>query len=207
VEEALQEYQVAAELDPDSAELKHDIGILQMRLGRFDGALQSFEAALKLKPDYPEAELQAGMMLLRLGRFEAALGRFDQILRRDPSQSRVQLSRAMSLSGLGRHQDALGSLTDALDRRPPENPVLLFEFASAVGALGDSRRALEHFSAVLQANPPAALRAQTHLRVAVLFERGGEVDKAVQNLRQALQVDPNLEAARARLAALTGQPG
>lgn len=204
LEAALSEYREAAKLEPGNPEVRHDIGLLLMRLGSFEAALVAFEAALSLRPDYLEARTQAGMTLLRLGQFDRSLKEFDQILEGDPAQSRVQLSRAMSLAALGRRQEALGSLIEFLDRGAPQDAMTRFEFASAVGALGDSRRAFEHFSAVIELNPPAALRAQTHLRVAVLFERDGEVEKAVANLRQALEINPNLEAARQKLAALDG---
>jgi tetratricopeptide (TPR) repeat protein len=81
VEDALGEYAVALELDPDDAEAHAHIGLILYASHQPEEALASVDRALETSPGYPEALFIRGAILLRgLDRPEAAIEAFEAYL-------------------------------------------------------------------------------------------------------------------------------
>jgi tetratricopeptide (TPR) repeat protein len=81
VEDALSEYAVALELDPDDAEALAHVGIILYQNGRPEEALRSVDRALSTDPGYPEGLFIRGVILLRgLDRPEEAISAFETYL-------------------------------------------------------------------------------------------------------------------------------
>jgi len=85
VEEALEEYAVALELDPDDAEAHAHIGLILYASHQPEEALASVDRALETAPGYPEALFIRGAILLRgLDRPEEAIEAFEAYLTAAP---------------------------------------------------------------------------------------------------------------------------
>lgn len=85
VEEALEEYAVALELDPDDAEAHAHIGLILYASHQPEEALASVDRALETAPGYPEALFIRGAILLRgLDRPAEAIEAFDAYLAAAP---------------------------------------------------------------------------------------------------------------------------
>jgi tetratricopeptide (TPR) repeat protein len=83
IEEALDEYAVALELDPDDAEAHAHIGLI-LYASRPQEALASVDRALETAPGYPEALFIRGAILLELDRPEEAIEAFEAYLAAAP---------------------------------------------------------------------------------------------------------------------------
>lgn len=84
-DEALAEYAVALELDPDDAEANANVGLILFVVGRPEEALDSVDRALETAPRYPEALLYRGLVLLRgLDRPEDAIDALEAYLEAAP---------------------------------------------------------------------------------------------------------------------------
>jgi tetratricopeptide (TPR) repeat protein len=85
IEEALEEYAVALELDPDDAEAHAHIGLILYASHQPEEALASVDRALETAPGYPEALFIRGVILLRgLDRPEEAIEAFEAYLAAAP---------------------------------------------------------------------------------------------------------------------------
>jgi cytochrome c-type biogenesis protein CcmH/NrfG len=85
VDEALDEYAVALELDPDDAEAHAHVGIILYLADRPEEALASVDRALATDPDYPEALFFRGVILLRgLDRPADGIDAFERYLEAAP---------------------------------------------------------------------------------------------------------------------------
>ena len=85
VEEALQEYAVALELDPDDAEAHAHVGLILYASDQPEEALASVDRALETSPGYPEALFIRGVVLLRgLDRPQEAIESFEAYLAAAP---------------------------------------------------------------------------------------------------------------------------
>lgn len=83
----------------------------------------------------------------------------------------------------------------------PEDAALRASYAGVLGALGRFPEAREHVEKALTLDP---LNAEAHHNLAVLHERAGEREKAVEEYRKALRYDPRYEPSRKALVRLTG---
>ncbi|MGH2572916.1 MAG: tetratricopeptide repeat protein [Actinomycetota bacterium] len=86
---AIEQYVVALEIEPRSAEARASLGFLLYLAGRADEGLSSVERALEVDPDYPEGLYFKGVILMRgLDRPAAAAAAFREYLEAAPFGSR-----------------------------------------------------------------------------------------------------------------------
>ncbi len=85
IEEALAEYAVVLELDPDDAEANAHVGMILYLSDRPESALESVDRALEAAPDYPEALFFRGVIqLCGLDRPNASIASFERYLEAAP---------------------------------------------------------------------------------------------------------------------------
>jgi hypothetical protein len=85
IEEALAEYAVVLELDPDDAEANAHVGMILYLSDRPDDAMNSVDRALETAPNYPEALFIRGVIqLCGLDRPNASIGSFERYLEAAP---------------------------------------------------------------------------------------------------------------------------
>lgn len=72
IDNALKEYQIAIELNPNYAEAYSNIGSIYLRRGNYAEAKVEIEKALKLKPDFPQALSMAGLLAEMEGNYPKA---------------------------------------------------------------------------------------------------------------------------------------
>lgn len=113
--------QNALRFDPWDGLAMFQIGMAQLRLGRFEDALATFERADAI--DTPQVSrwtwpLGAGFTLAMMERYEQALPWLEQSRAITPASGRTDLLIAACLQALGREQDARGIVTRALQLRP-----------------------------------------------------------------------------------------
>jgi hypothetical protein len=81
IEEALAEYVVVLELDPDDAEANAQVGMILYLSDRPDDAMNSVDRALETAPNYPEALFIRGVIqLCGLDRPNASIASFERYL-------------------------------------------------------------------------------------------------------------------------------
>lgn len=96
IDEALAEYAVALELDPDDAEALAHVGVILYRAGRPQAALDSVDRALETAPGYPEALFFRGVILLcGLERPAESIEAFDAYLGAAPFGSERGTARTL----------------------------------------------------------------------------------------------------------------
>jgi len=113
--------QNALRFDPWDGLAMFQIGMAQLRLGRFEDALTTFERADAI--DTPQVSrwtwpLGAGFTLAMMERYEQALPWLEQSRAITPASGRTDLLIAACLQALGREQDARGIVTRGLKLRP-----------------------------------------------------------------------------------------
>ena len=86
-----------------------------------------------------------------------------------------------------------------LDDHPPSDPSERLRLAAMVMTLGDVQRALRHFLAIRELDVPAATKAQAHLMIGQSRVMLGQFLEAHKSFEAALEIDPQLQAARTGL--------
>jgi tetratricopeptide (TPR) repeat protein len=120
---AIEMFDTATRLKPDSADAWLDRGRALYDVGRLDDALSSFEKAMQLEPDSADAHYSCGTLCTMLQRHEEALQHYDRAANSRPNDIKLLTNRAASLHALGRYDEAIASFDLALEL-DPENPAL-----------------------------------------------------------------------------------
>ena len=99
LQEAMVQYRVVLQADPENAKMTNNLAIAHYNLGailaqakRMPDAIGEYEEALRLRPAYPEAELNLGSCLFVEGSVEEAIPHFQAALRLRPDDPRAQYS-------------------------------------------------------------------------------------------------------------------
>jgi tetratricopeptide (TPR) repeat protein len=150
--EAIDHYQKALQLKPDSAEIHHDLGTAMIRAGRLPEAVDDFEQALRLEPAYAEAHYHLGSALAQLGRMDEAIAQFEQALQAKPAYAEAQNNLGSALAMLNRMPEATEHFAAAV-RLNPDSAQARSNFGKALAQQGRIPEAIEQFRAALRLNP------------------------------------------------------
>ena len=136
----------AIALDPESATMHSDLGVVLTELDRSEDAASAYRQALALRPDFPEALNNLGSSLKTLGRIDEAVAQFRAALALRPGYADALHNLGMGLELLGEREQAIEFHRQAV-RLNPDYLDARFEFAQALlraGKLTEGWREFEH---------------------------------------------------------------
>jgi cytochrome c-type biogenesis protein CcmH/NrfG len=90
VDEAVEHFQKAVALEPESAAFHVRLGTAYFRKKRVDEAISQFRKALAIKPDFAEAQYDLGCSFFQLGRVDEAIIHFQKALEIEPGFAETQ---------------------------------------------------------------------------------------------------------------------
>jgi tetratricopeptide (TPR) repeat protein len=201
LDEALAAYGEAIDADPNQSEYHFERGNLLRRLGRGEEALADYDEAIRTSPPYPEPHLVRADLALELGDEEAALAGYSYALELDPALTDARVGRASLLFAAdaleAARADVLAGLTEA-----PESAELHALHAAIAQQEERFDEAHDAYADALRRDP--TLAAAWSNRATLWYEQG-EIERAVEDLKTALELDDdpdiraNLELATAAL--------
>lgn len=89
-DDVLRMLQAALAIQPRSARLQNDTGVMLARLGRDDEAARHLQEALQLEPDNPSPLVTLGLLAQKARRLPEARAYFERALRADPGNASVR---------------------------------------------------------------------------------------------------------------------
>jgi len=211
--EAMACYQAAMQLDPDDPRWPYLLAY-QAFLNNEDAArcIELYTRTLKLTPKYFPAMARLGDVYMRVHDYTAARTHFSNAASVGSDQAAVFRRLGQAQLELGQTREAIGSLERAAALAPDDQSTRS-ALAKAYGAAGDnvrseaeSRQAASSRANAAEMNDPirnevVALGASSAILIhrADQYIRKGENDRAVTDLKIALEARPNDAAIHARL--------
>jgi len=134
-EEAQQNFEQLAKLEPGVAEVHATLAVIDFKLRAYESAVREVRTAQKLKPSLPRLDSLLGMSLAELGKFQDALPGLEKGFKQsvDAEVKRMcglQLLRAYT--GLGRDADAVTAGL-AMNKAFPDDPEVLYNTGRIFG--------------------------------------------------------------------------
>jgi Flp pilus assembly protein TadD len=120
VDEAITQFQQAAQLNPNAADTHQDLGGALLKAGRADEAIAQFQEALRIKPDYPEAHVNLGNTLLQKGKVDEAISHFQMALQSKPNDPNAHNSLGSAFLQRRRVDEAISQFQKALEIKPAD---------------------------------------------------------------------------------------
>ncbi len=207
LEEAALEFAEASRLDPLNLTFRHDEAALWFDLGNLERAEERLLEALEVIPEVPKTRAFLGNVLFARGRLQEALAMYDAARADMPPVADLEYRRARTLLKLGRQPEGIEALRIACSLAPhrPEWHGQLGGLLVGAGKIEEAIQVLDQF---VSRNPEDYLGLYNLGR---LLEVSGNPGGAVQLYLRAEANwggdERRLEAIRARIRQLGGQPG
>ena len=155
-----------------------------------DTALIYTRLALYLRPDFPVAQILLGDILAGQEQYKNAIAAYEALPDNTPAGWMARLRETLALEGLDDYDQGIALAGDLVSERP--------DSASGYLRLGDLYRAKQDFASSVVAYDDAARRQKrleeidwTFLyRRGIALERSGRFDRAEQDLRRAIGLNP-----------------
>jgi len=205
--EAAVQYREAIRLMPAYAEAHNNLGsLLQAMPGRAAEAISEYEAAIQANPALVQAHFNLGFELeSQPGRLDDAMAQYREAIRLKPDYAEAHFNLGCDLQRVpGRVAEAIGEYREAL-RLKPGYFAARCNLGNALASAGQTAEALEEYAEALRLQPDNAL---VHLNRAIILMRvGASPVTVIEELREAVRLDPRNVAARDLLARVTeGSP-
>jgi type IV pilus biogenesis/stability protein PilW len=191
---AIREFAKAEKLAPKDPDLHYYLGISYNNIKRYNRAVTELKKAIVLKPDSPSVHNYLGTVYIKTGFYDKAITEF-QIAASDD----LYETPAIALNNMGwvyyrkgDYKTALLKYQEALDRNPSTNIPFLIQKNMGVAYLADNQinNAIRHLKKSLQIAPYIA---ETHYWLGMSYLKKKEYGKAVEELRSAVEIDPESE--------------
>ncbi len=187
---ALDTYQRALALNPNSDQLYYNRGVALDALKQFDAALESYERAVALNPNLAVAWYNRGATLDDVGRFEAALASHEKAIALNPEYAQAWSNRGVTLATLKRYREALENQQKALSI----NPDLAEAWARAGAVLRELKnhdQAYTHLEKALALKPdvPYLMGDWLHTKMLLCQWQGGNIEQDYVRVLAGIDAD------------------
>ncbi len=118
VEEAIQQFDLTLQINPDYPVAYYNLGGAWKRLGRLPEAIEYYQRAVQVRPDYAEAQNNLGVTLGQVGDLAGAIEHLEQAVRIKPDFAEARYNLAVALELAGRIPDAIGHLEEVVRIKP-----------------------------------------------------------------------------------------
>jgi tetratricopeptide (TPR) repeat protein len=121
--EAIGQYKQALQIDPDYAEVHHNLAGALLVTGRTQEAIEHYEQALRIDPAFAEAHNNLGHALVQTGRAPEAIDHYKKALRIIPNSADTHNNLAAALAEIGQTSEAIEQLKAALRIKPYDTDI------------------------------------------------------------------------------------
>jgi tetratricopeptide (TPR) repeat protein len=198
--EAQHAFEELATLDPKTAEVHANLGLIYFEERKFEEAVPALRRALKVKPTLAKSGSLLAMSLSELGRYGEALPGLEKCFHRS-SEAEIKRMCGLELlracTGLKRDSKAV-EVAMELNRLYPDDGEILYQAAKIYGNF-----AFLTMEKLAQVAPTSVWR---HLAAAEAHESQGSYDQAIPEYREVLGLEPRRPGVHYRLGrALMGR--
>ncbi len=192
--DAQQAYERLRQLQPEVAEVHARLGLIDFQQGKFADAIPSLRRALKLKPTLPNVGTLLAMSLSEIGRHEEALPGLEKAFKEPSTDAALRRMAGLHLqrtyTDLDRHSSAV-AVSLELTRVYPDDPEVLYHAGRLFG-----NYAYLQMVRLARIAPDSVWR---HQAAGEASESQGQLDAAISEYQQVLEVAPNRPGIHFRL--------
>jgi Tfp pilus assembly protein PilF len=190
---AIRELEALLETSPDLVIAYKTLGTLYQGQERYDEAIAAYQRYLESNPDDISTQIQLGLAYQNAEQPEEALSIYHQVLENSPDSALTKNQVAWLYADLGKELDTALQLAQEAEAARPVSGII-----DTVGWVHYKREeydlAVAKFQQALNITP---LQAEIRYHLALAYTKQGNSAKALEELRYALQIDPNFAQAEA----------
>ncbi|MDJ1170142.1 tetratricopeptide repeat protein [Roseofilum sp. BLCC_M154] len=200
--EAVESYRRALELNPQFATAYYNLGNVLRDQNKLMEAVESYRRALELNPQYATAYYNLGNVLRDQNKLTEAVESYRRALELNPQYATAYYNLGIALRDQNKLTEAVESYRRAIELNP--------QFASPHIGLGSIFIEQKEFTEAEQAYRralslpdqnaiPASVHTLAHNNLGYILQQQGDLQAAITEYNQAIQLDPNFATARNNL--------
>jgi len=186
LDEALDAYRKALEIDPKFANAWYNMGIVFEEQGKLDEALDAYRKALEIDPKLANAWIGMGNTLNNQGKLDEALDAYRKALKFDPKNALAWNNMGAVLNSQGKLDKALDACRKALEI-DPKYADAWYNMGIVLRKQGKLDEALDAYRKTLEIDPKYA---DAWYNMGTALDDQGKVDEALDAYRKALEIEP-----------------
>jgi tetratricopeptide (TPR) repeat protein len=198
-DEAVEHFQKALALWPESANAHGGLGAALFQKGHMDEAIIEYQKALEIEPDFAaaaEAHSNLGYALVQKGHIDEAISQFQKALETKPNLAEVHNNLGYSLLQIGRVDEAIVHYRKAIELQP-ESANFHTGLGNALFQKGHMDEAIIQYQEALALQPKSADACE---RLGNAFRRKGMAAEAMACYQKAIELQPQFILAQVDLA-------
>ncbi len=205
-EDAIRELRQVLQLDSGALDAEFYLGLVALRQGEPEEAERQFRLVIKRGGKTAAVFNNLAQVLWSLGKAEEALEVLDQGLEKAGDRPRLFLSKAVIQLRLGDHSAAKSSLDRYKDRVSADGlPALYYSAAALAEGMSSDLEAAARLAEEGVARHPTSAALTNN--AGVIFERNGDIDRALELYQLAFEQDSGLPQASKNLGDIQYRDG
>lgn len=201
-DKALEYYDKALGLKPESFETWDLRGLAFFKKKKFAEAMDCFNKSLELNPEYVDALVNKGNVLQNEKKYEEAIECYDKALKYDEKNTAAWYNRGCALGVQGRYEEAIGCYVTVTILDPKHYPAW-HNKGFALTKEGKYEEAVKSYTEALNINP---YYAEAWYNKGYALSQLWKYQEAITCYDEALRIKPDYsEASRAKKIALYNQ--
>jgi tetratricopeptide (TPR) repeat protein len=194
-EAAAAEYRRFLDAHPANVEARSNLGVVLMQLGRYEEAIAAYRTALSIDAWNVTVRLNLGLAFYKSDQLADASQAFKRVLAAQPDNLQARYLAADCQLRLGRPADAIALLAP-LEASRADDPALSY----LLGMAYLSAKELEKGQLLIDRILRHGDSAQARVMMGVAKRGAGDLKGAVEDLRRAVALDPDLPGVHAMYA-------
>jgi Flp pilus assembly protein TadD len=179
-----------------------NVGVIQAQRQRFAEAADLFAKAAGLDPDFPQVQSSLGVAYFNARQFDKAVGPLTRAVAAQPADRGLKRMLALAWLNMDSYAQAAELLQDDPERET--DPSLEFAYGMALVKTGREAEAERLFSHLLRTHGDSA---EVNVLLAQAHSQQGDLPAAIDALKRALQLKPDVPEASAALGIIYMRQG
>jgi len=147
-EEAIAQYLVARQIDPQVKGIAHPLAVLYDRAGKMDAAQREYQAAITELGNSADLLCDYGYFLYSRGKHDEAESNLRSALKKDPQHHQAKVNLGLVVGSRGNYDEAQRLFTEAIGPAAAAHNVGMLKLRA-----GDSTSAVEHLRVASSQDP------------------------------------------------------
>ena len=190
-DKAIEDYDEAIRINPESAEAYYNRGTTKDMLGRHEEAIADYNEAIRINPEFAQAYYNRGNAKDALGRHEEAIANYDEAIRINSQYAQAYCNRGTVKLTFDQHNEAIEDYDEAI-RINPQFAKAYYNRGIAKGMIGGYEEAIVDFNETIRISPQFAEAYGNRGNAKVAL---GRHDDAIADYDQAIRINPQIDAA------------
>lgn len=192
---AIDAYQAALRIDPKRGDARSNLGAAYVRLGRLADAIDQYQQALETAPGDAAIRFNLALAYYKAAQIDDAVSELEKVVEAQPENRAARLLFGDVLLQQGEDQRVIDVLMPHAAAFPDD---LAFGYVLGTALLHQDRRteAQMYLDRIFKAGESA----ESRLLMGTLFLQARNYLEAIEELKRAVELNPQLPTARARYA-------